>query len=56
MDHIAAGRLVRLLPHHASPLAPVHIVFPADRAGNRAIRALIEKLTPHLRRELRVET
>ena len=56
MDHIAAGRLVRLLPHHENPPVPVHIVFPADRAGNRAVRALIERLTPHLKRELRVES
>ena len=55
MDHIAAGRLVRLLPHHESLPVPVYIVFPADRAGNRAVRALIERLTPYLRRELRVE-
>ncbi len=56
MDHIAAGRLVRLLPHHESPPVPAHLVFPADRAGNRAVRALIERLTPHLRRDLRVES
>ena len=55
MDHIAAGRLVRLLVHHEGTPVPVHIVFPADRIGNQAVRALVEKLTPHLRRDLRVE-
>ena len=55
MDDIAAGRLVRLLSHHESLPVPAHIVVPADRAGNRVARALIERLTPHLKRELRVE-
>ena len=55
MDHIAAGRLVRLLPRHEGPPVPAQVVLPADRAGNRAVRAFIERLTPHLKRELRTK-
>jgi DNA-binding transcriptional LysR family regulator len=51
-EHIAAGRLVRLLPQFEPPPIPAHIVFPPDRARRRAVRALMEYLAPALRREL----
>lgn len=54
-DHVAAGRLVRLLPNYESPPVPAHILFSPDRARNRAVRALIEKLALHLKRELPAE-
>ncbi|PVM84430.1 LysR family transcriptional regulator [Caulobacter radicis] len=52
--HIAAGRLVRLLRHCEPGPVPAHILFPADRAKNRAVRGLIDHLTPRLRRALQV--
>lgn len=38
-DHIAAGRLVRLLPEYERPLTPVHLVFPPNRAKKNRSRA-----------------
>jgi DNA-binding transcriptional LysR family regulator len=51
-EHIAAGRLVRLLPEFEPPLVPAHVVFAPDRAKRRAVSALIEHLVPALKREL----
>src|SRR5690606_15473664 len=51
-DHVAAGRLVRLLPEYESPPSPVHLVFPPNRARNGAVRALIDHAVPALKREL----
>jgi DNA-binding transcriptional LysR family regulator len=52
-DHIAAGRLVRLLSGFEGAPVPVHIVFPADRAERGAVRAFIDHIEPPLKRELR---
>lgn len=52
-DHLAAGRLVHLLPHLEGPSAPAHLVFPADRARSPTVRGLVEHLAPHLKRALR---
>ena len=41
--------------HEGSPVLS-HLVFPADRTANRAVCALVEKLTRHRRRELRAST
>ena len=49
---IAAGRLIRLLPHFEPPPAPVHLVFHPDRARNGLLRALIEHVVPALKRDL----
>ena len=41
-DDIAAGRLVRLLDDHATPVRPLHVVFPAARPAMPALRAFID--------------
>lgn len=51
-EHIAAGRLVRLLSGFEPPSAPAHIVFPPDRAKRGAVRAFVEHVVPTLKREL----
>ncbi|WP_225770008.1 LysR family transcriptional regulator [Inquilinus sp. Marseille-Q2685] len=50
-EHIAAGRLVRLLVDYEAPI-PVHVVFPADRARRGVVRAFIDHVVPTLRRDL----
>lgn len=51
-EYIASGQLVRLLEHCETAPVPAHILFPASRAKSRTIRALIDHLTPRLRRAL----
>lgn len=51
-EHIAAGRLVRLLPDFETSSTPAQIVFLADRARKGAARAFIEHMVPSLKREL----
>ncbi len=50
--HIAAGRLVRLLPDFEPPSTPAHLVFLPDRAKRGVVRAFIEYAVPALKREL----
>lgn len=52
-DHIAAGRLVRLLPEFEPPATPVQLVFPRDRAQKGVVRSFIEHAAPKLREVLR---
>jgi len=52
-DHIAAGRLVRLLPHHEPPPVPVQFVFPAARLMPPRVRAFVDIATPRLAALLR---
>ena len=49
---IAAGRLIRLLPHFEPPATPAHLVFHPDRARKGVLRAFIEHAVPTLRRDL----
>lgn len=51
-DHIAAGRIVRLLPGHEPPQTPVQLVFRADRARKGALRAFIDYAVPILKQDL----
>lgn len=51
-EDIAAGRLVRLLPHFEPPPTPAHLVFHPDRAKRSVLRAFIEHAVPTLKREL----
>ncbi len=51
-DHIAAGRLIRILFEFEPPAVPAHVVFSADRARRGAVRAFIEHAVASLRSEL----
>jgi len=52
-EHLAAGRLIRLLPGVEPPPTPVHLVFHPDRAKRGSLRAFIEHAGPTLKHELR---
>jgi DNA-binding transcriptional LysR family regulator len=55
-EHLAAGRLVRLLPTFEPPPIPAHIVLPPERVKSGAVRAFVDGAVPALKRELlRVE-
>jgi DNA-binding transcriptional LysR family regulator len=43
-DDLAAGRLVRLLPHWATPSAGIHAIFPATRHRARKVAVFVEGL------------
>src|SRR5690606_15479633 len=51
-DHLAAGRLVRLLAGFEQPAVSAHIVLPADLAKRSAVRAFLEHTVAALRKEL----
>lgn len=51
-EHIAAGRLVRLLSRFEPAPTPAHLVFHPDRAKGGALRAFIQYAVPLLKREL----
>lgn len=51
-DAIADGGLHRLLRQHEGAPSPVNLLFPHERAGRRAVRALINHLAPGLRKHL----
>lgn len=51
-SHVAAGRLVRLLPRHEPPSIPVHFVLPPQRGTPAKVRAFIDFAAPLLRAEL----
>lgn len=51
-DHIAAGRLVRVLEDVEPPAVPVHLVFSADRAKRGAVRGFIDHAAADLKTEL----
>ncbi|ALM82887.1 LysR family transcriptional regulator [Bordetella sp. N] len=46
---LASGRLVRLLPDHPVPAAPLHAVYPHRKHLAPRIRAFLDYLTKHLR-------
>ncbi len=41
-EHLASGRLVRLLPAYAGPSRPLHILFPAARWLSPKVRAFVD--------------
>jgi DNA-binding transcriptional LysR family regulator len=51
-EHLAAGRLVRLLADFEPPPTPVHFVFHAEPSKRGALRAFIDHAVPRLRSEL----
>ncbi|GAA0775923.1 MULTISPECIES: LysR family transcriptional regulator [Brevundimonas] len=51
-EHIAAGRLVRVLESFEPPAVPVHLVFSADRAKRGAVRSFIDHVAADLKAEL----
>jgi DNA-binding transcriptional LysR family regulator len=55
-EHIAAGRLVRLLPHYEPPPLPVQFVFPAARLMPPRVRAFVNMAVPRLATLLRALT
>lgn len=52
-DHLAAGRLVRLLPQYEGAPTPVHVVFSEEVGASGAARAFIDHLTDALKPALR---
>lgn len=52
VDHLAAGRLVALLPGFEPEPTPVHLVFHPIPRRNAVLRAFIDHATPLLRAEL----
>lgn len=52
-DHLAAGRLIRLLPQFEVAPTPVHVVFSEEVGASGAARAFIDHLTNGLRPALR---
>ncbi|MCQ8241960.1 LysR family transcriptional regulator [Rhizosaccharibacter radicis] len=51
-EHLAAGRLVRLLRPFEPPPVPVHLLFHAAGRRDRLLRHFVESMTPLLRRDL----
>lgn len=51
-EHIARGRLVRILSDFEPPVVPAHVVFPTDRAKRGTVRAFIEHAVSNLKSEL----
>jgi DNA-binding transcriptional LysR family regulator len=52
VDHLAAGRLVALLPGFEPEPIPVHLVFHPIPRRNAVLRAFVDHATPRLRAEL----
>jgi DNA-binding transcriptional LysR family regulator len=52
-DHLAAGRLVRLLQRFEGEPIPVHVIFSGEVGAARAVRAFINHVTDGLRPSLR---
>ncbi len=52
VDHVAAGRLVLVLPAFEPKTVPVHLVFHSVPRRNAALRAFIDHAVPSLRHEL----
>ena len=50
-DHIAAGRLVRVLEAFEPPPAPIHIIHAGGRAAMK-LRAFLDYIAPRLRSAL----
>lgn len=43
-DHVAAGRLVRLLPEYEGPVRPMHLLYANDRRMSLKLRLFIDAL------------
>lgn len=52
-DHLAAGRLVRLLPRFEGEPTPVHVIFAREVGAAGAVRAFIDHLVAGLKPALR---
>lgn len=56
-EHIAEGRLIRILSDFEPPVIPAHVVFPSDRAKRGTVRIFIEHAVSNLKAELlRIES
>jgi DNA-binding transcriptional LysR family regulator len=53
-DHLAAGRLVRLLPRFEEAPAPVHVIFSRDVGAAGAVRAFVDHVADGLKPALRL--
>jgi len=51
-EALADGRLVEVLPDHATPPLPVHLVWPEGRLPTSAMRAFLDHAQPRLMRWL----
>ena len=49
VEDIAAGRLLRVLPNHAPPGRPMHVLTLADRRPTPKLRRFVEFITERLR-------
>lgn len=47
-EHVASGRLVRLLQQDDAPALPVQLVFPSSRLMPQRVRMFVEMATPRL--------
>ena len=52
-QHVAAGRLVELLPEHAPQPVPITLLFQANRQTSANVRAFVEASKSELQRSLR---
>lgn len=52
-DHLAAGRLVRLLPRFEEGPTPVHVIFSKDVGAAGAVRAFVDHVSDGLKPALR---
>lgn len=51
-DHLAAGRLVEVLPRHRAAPMPMHILYPHRQHLSRRLKAFVDWLTPLLERRI----
>jgi DNA-binding transcriptional LysR family regulator len=49
-EALRAGSLVRLLADHPLPVAAIHAVYPANRLMSAKVRAFVDHLARHCRR------
>lgn len=49
-NHLAVGNLVRLFPEYEPPALPVHVIHLEGRQASAKVRALVDVLVQHLRR------
>lgn len=46
--HLAAGRLVRVLPNYETPPRPIHVLFHPDRRQTPKLKSFIDLVVEHL--------
>jgi LysR family transcriptional regulator for bpeEF and oprC len=51
-DHLAAGRLVEVLPHHRAEAMPMHILYPHRHHLSRRLKAFVDWVVPLLERRI----